>query len=181
MPVNQIQLTDTERGLLDRIEFNPLARSHDATAARKSGEAAYQLTLSLLKRQAVPKIRWAYFTDPMLNIGRVKCSRKEVFERNGTTGDAIFRHPHFLKCLWYFLHGPTLPADIIEGFCTKISECQPVTSGDLPTLRSCATRQTRSHGLDRRKAAKEFYKLALECDLAEFEARAIRDAVMAVR
>lgn len=32
-------------------------------------------------------------------------SRADVFEKNGTRGEAIFRHPHFLTYLRYFLYG----------------------------------------------------------------------------
>ena len=56
-----------------------------------------------------------------------------------------------------------------------------VTSGNIIPLGDSAKKLTRTHGLDKGHAAEEFYKLALECDLAEYEARSIRDRVKKAR
>lgn len=42
-------------------------------------------------------------TNPDFNIGGRDKSRKQFFEGNGSRGESIFRHPHFLKYLRYFI------------------------------------------------------------------------------
>jgi hypothetical protein len=79
------------------------------------------------------------------------------------------------------VHGPDLPAAVLDGFAAKVAACGSVTSGDIVPLGEYAKQQTRAHGLDGGGAAEEFYKLALECGLEEYEARSIRDAVKTVR
>jgi hypothetical protein len=66
-------------GRFQRIERNGL-------------EKLEALSRSLIHRKAIPQIRLDYFLKPELNIKR-KISHKDVFEKNGTKGDAILRHP----------------------------------------------------------------------------------------
>ena len=177
MPVNTpaaTTLIEAERNLLSQIDFDPnLGDSYERHL--EIFEASHGLTMSLLNRDAISEPRWAYFTDPELNIGS-KRSRAEIFEQNGTAGEEIFRHPHFLKFLQYFLYGPDLPGPTIAGFCRLVEDCEPVTSGDVEELCSYARQQTRQRSLDRRGAAEGFHKLALECGVEHY-ARFIRDAV----
>lgn len=177
-----IELTQAEKALVARTDFSPSPMRHDAEAARVNGEAACELMKSLLDRKAIPEARIRFFTDPELNVGGRGSSRRQIFEKNGTSGDAIFRHPHFLKYyLRYFLLGPDLPAAVIEGFQKKVASCKPVTSGDIIPFGKYAKQQTRLHCLDAGTAAEEFYKLALDCGLDAHEARVIRDAVKRLR
>lgn len=166
--------------MVTRIDFDSSPMRHDADVARVNGEVACELMKSLIGRKAIPEARIRFFTDPQLNVGGRGSSRRQIFEKHGTSGDAIFRHPHFLKYLRYFLFGPDLPAAVIEGFQEKVALCQPVTSGDIDTFVEYARQQTRLHRLDAGTAAEEFYKLALECGL-HVEARIIRDAVKRLR
>jgi hypothetical protein len=118
-PPGPVALTDDERALIARIDFDPdQMRLHGRfyDVIEESRAAAKEVTLSLIEREAIPKIRRAYFTDPALNVG-LKRSRIEVFEGNGTRGEDIFEHPHFLLYLRYFVFGPDLPKATIEGFC----------------------------------------------------------------
>lgn len=55
--------------------------------------------------------------------------------------------------------------------------CGWVTSGDIIPLGDTAKKLARKYGLDSGHAAEEFYKLALEHGMQEYEARAIRDRV----
>ncbi len=97
-------------------------------------------------------------------------------------GDAIFRRPHFVKYLRYFVYGPDLPKPVIEAFQQKVIDCgTPFTSGDSITLRDFARHLTRSHGLAAGDAAEEFYKLALDCGLDAGDARSVRDVVKKLR
>lgn len=168
-----IDLRPEERALYGRVESDP--------------EAAVELMRSLLERGAIPAIRRRYFTDPEFAIG-ISCSRKEVFERNGTRGENIFRHPNFGKYLRYFVCGPDLPRQVIEAFYQQVMSERFLSSGDMDGLMTLARRLTRQHGLDPKVACEEFHKLALETfgimrdgeyDLAgsESKARSIRDYV----
>lgn len=174
-----IKLTEREQKLWDQV-YACRSKVGDGKSIRASIEPAYQLARSLLRRKAIPEMRWRYFVDPTLNVG-LKKSRKEVFEENGTRGDAILRHPHFHKYLRYFILGPDLPSQTIAAFCALVRDCKPVTSGDQQLFCDLARRQVRSGRLGRRSAAEEFYKLALELQLHDDMSRAVRDCVMKMR
>lgn len=176
-----IELTEREKLLISQIDFEPSTTSHDATSWRPIADAIEELTRSLLKRKAFPQVRWKIFSDPTFFIGGRGRSHRQVFEKSGARGDAIFRHRNFVKYLHYFVYGPDLPKQVIESFQQKVIECgQPFTSGDRSTVANFARRLTRSHGLKADKA-EEFYKLALECRLDQSDALSVRDAVKTVR
>jgi hypothetical protein len=136
------------------------------------------LTQSLLKRKAIPELRLRYFADPKLNIrGRGK-SRKEVFEANGIEGEAMFRHPHFLPYLKYFIFGPDLPAEAITPFICVIEE--ELGSSGMILNQLCRVARAKTRRLTREKrqnAPEEFFKLSLEAGLNSGMARSIRDVV----
>jgi hypothetical protein len=99
-----------------------------------------------------------------------------VPERN-SHGRDILTSVHFLTYLRYFIYGPSLPPAVIEGFQEEVKACGMVTSGDIIPLGNRARKEARGAALDNGSAAEEFYKLALECGLEEYEARSIRDRV----
>lgn len=136
---------------------------------------------SLIARKAIPEVRTSYFNNPDLNIGGRGRSRAGIFEKNGTRGEAIFRHPHFLKYLHYFLYGPDLPPQVLEAFRQNVADIGFVTSSDIVPLGALARQLTRTNRLDSGDAAEEFFKLALDCGLELYEARSIRDSVKAAR
>jgi hypothetical protein len=174
---SKIELNDDEEELLAQIDFNPSPYSGEFhETLRSSCIAAAKLTESILSRKVVPEIRRRYFTDPELNIGTKK-SRKQVFEQNGTRSRAIIEHPHFLKFLQYFIFGPELPESVIEEFWRQ------ATHFDMELRDICKFSRSvvRQYELDPLQAREEFYKLALECGLVEYEARIVRDAVRTVR
>lgn len=176
--MGRIDLTPEEKFLWEQIHFALESSRIDQDKVRESIEPAYQLTQNLLGREAIPSIRWRYFTDPELNIGGRGKSRQQVFERNGTRGDAIFRHPHFHKYLHYFVLGPDIPSEAIDEFKALVFECGTVTSGDTEAFCSLARRQVRIAGRDRNYAAEEYFKLGLELEIGEDTARAVRDSIM---
>lgn len=176
-----IELTAEEKALVGKIDFNPASERHDPTYWNAVGEASLQLMKLLAERNAIPEVRTKYFTDPEFNIGGRGRSRAGRFEKNGTRGEAIFRHVHFLKYLHYFLYGPTLPENISEAFSKKVEDIGFVTSSDIVPLGAFARKLTRENHLDVGEAAEEFFKLALECDLELHEARVIRDSARQAR
>ena len=186
MPANasdlEIGLTEREKSLVSQIDFNFSATSYNADSWRPVADAMLKLMRSLLKREAIPEARLKFFSDPTFFIGGHGCSHLHVFERNGTRGDAIFRHPNFVKYLRYFVFGPDLPKPAIQALQQKIIRCgEPFTSGDSITVGDFARQLTRSHGLEAGGAAEEFYKLALDCGLDADDARSVRDAVKRLR
>jgi hypothetical protein len=105
----------------------------------------------------------------------------DIFKKNGAHGEEIFRRPHFLKHLHYFLYGPDLPPQVIEAFRQKVADIGFVTSSDIVPLGAFARQLTRANKLDASDPAEEFFKLALDCGLALHEARSIRDSVKTAR
>jgi hypothetical protein len=179
--MERVALTPDEQNLWDQIYFSEKTILIDHDKIRESIEPAYRLAQSLLKRKAIPQIRMRYFTDPELNIGGRGKSRKEVFERNGTSGDAILKHPHFHKYLRYFVLGPDIPLTAINEFVALANDCDPITSGDTKEFCNLARRQIRNSGQDTKYAAEEYFKLGLELELGEDVAYAIRDTIMRMR
>lgn len=169
------ELTPEEFRLLAIIDFQS---SSDPTRFEESAQAAAALTILLLERNAIPRSRIAYFIDPDCNIAGRGRSRRDGFERRGVRGDAIFRHGHFLKYLYYFLYGANLPDGAIAAFGSAVEAAEPVTSGDIEPLQALACAQARAYRLNPKEAAEEFFKLSLDCELSASEARFIRDAVM---
>ena len=176
--MNCIELTVEEKALLGRIDLAPTSpERHDPEHWNAVGEAALGLMKSLIARKAIPDVRSRYFTDPDFNVGGRGRSRAQIFEKNGTHGESIFRHPRFLKYLHYFLYGPDLPPPVIKKFRQKIADMGLVTS----SLGAFSRQLTRAHGLRSGDPAEEFFKLALDCGLELCEARSIRDSVKAAR
>src|SRR5712691_7554412 len=120
---------------------------------------------SLIARKAIPAVRVSYFTDPEYFPGGRGSSHKQMFERNGTCGEAIFHHAHFLAYLHYFLYGPSLPPGVIEAFQEEVSRCGEPSSSDIVPLGKFARQLARSYRPDAAQAAEEFYKLALDCGI----------------
>lgn len=172
-----IVLTDEEQALFLSIKFN--WQSHDEL--RCSLEPMRLLALSLFERSAIPQIRIAYFTDPNFNPGGRGKSREETFESNGTSGDEILRHPHFLKYLEYFLCGPMLPSVAIDTFKREALCSGYLTGGDINDLTPFARSCVRSNGLDPHVAADEFFKLAIECGAGPCYADTVRKSVRTIK
>ena len=180
MLMMRIELTQAEKQLWDKIDFNPSAVRASHESLRASCESAHDLAHSLLERKAIPEIRLRYFTDPNLNIGSKK-SRKERLEGNGTRGDDILRDGNFLPYLHYFVVGPNLPDETFEAFQVLLNDLGMITSGDVEELIQFARREARRINQDMGVTAEEFFKLGLEYKLDVDYARAMRDAVMRLK
>lgn len=172
-----ILLTDEEQKLFSLIKFN--WNTHDEL--HRSLEAMSLLAKSILDRGAIPQVRISYFTDPEFNPGGRGKSREEIFEANGTCGDEILRHPHFLRHLEYFLCGPNMPAVAVDAFKTKLLESGYLTGGDINDLAPFARACVRSNGLKPHAAAEEFFKLAIDCGARPAYADSLRKSVRAVK
>jgi hypothetical protein len=178
-----ILLLPDETQLVKRIDFTLITNTIRPGFHQALGEscaAAVPLARSLLARGAIPDVRLAYFTDPDRNIG-LKRSRQQVFEDNGARGDEMFGHGHFLPYLRYFIFGPDLPQTTMVGFCAIANDGLLTTAMQLDQLCGYVRQDVRQRHPDRKLAAEEFYKLALECDLGDHLARSVRDAALKAR
>lgn len=158
-----VKLTDEEAKLHAEIVWDigsTLGWDNKARAANL--DRIGRLARSLLARRAIPAVRLAHLTDPEMNVGGHGKSRREVFEKNGTSGDALLTHPHFAKYLRYFIHGPDLPPEVVRGF-VKILDDDAGTSGMvLDQIQRYVRAEVRGRGLEPGDAAEEFFKLAHE-------------------
>ena len=74
-----------------------------------------ELAESLFKRNAIPKVRLAYFIEPEMNVGGHGRSCQQVFEKNGTmsTGKFSATRISWRTCDTSFV-AQTLPAEASE-------------------------------------------------------------------
>jgi hypothetical protein len=180
MALGTIELSPEEQALLDTIEFDSLKLRERGDFIENS-ERARALAKSLIARKGIPDQRRLYFTDPDYHVGGRGLSRLQIFERNGTTGDDILTHAHFLPYLWHFINGANLPVQVIASFEAEVANCGMVTSSDIVPLGKHARKLTRSHGLQPHQACDEFYKLALDLGLSTMVATSVRNSVRAAR
>jgi hypothetical protein len=161
--IAKVKLNKKEKALFDAIcwDLDKLGRTDDEDRV-ECLEKMGQLAESLLERNAIPSVRVAWFADPKINAGGYGKSRKQVFEKNGTTGKEILRHPHFVEYLRYFMNGPDLPKDTIRGFCKIIQEDRGTSGTVLDQIRAFVRKEVRDKAFDRHHAAEEFFKLAHE-------------------
>ena len=179
MKVKAIELTDTEKALAEKIQFDGPTVGRDHDLWKRNGDLVVQLVNAFMARDAIPKIRLEYFTDA--EHGSRGKSYQRLFENNGTEGEDILRHASFLKFLRYFMRGPDLPLPVIEAFSDVVESCGPVTSGDVEILRKNARTLTKQYSLPPHHAADEFYKLVLECGAGQMYADSVRRAVLEVK
>ncbi len=178
-----IELTAEETELLSKIDMQVAHRSHDEGHAAHNANKVPILALvrSLSDRQAVPQERRNYWNVPDYNPGRVQASRKGVFERNGTRGEDIYAHPHFVPYLRYFLFGAELPDEVITEFEARVGNPAWVSSSDIVPIGTLARDLTRRHGIEKALAANEFFKLCLDMGLGLSTAQSVLRAVRQTR
>jgi hypothetical protein len=127
--------------------YNHIVWDSSALLARTSDEqeeafaAAAELAQLLFDRKAIPKIRLDMFSNPDLNLAGRGKSPLQLLEQNHVTT----RHPAFLKHLWFFIHGPKLPVETIEG-AKKIADDDNRAFGDaLKQLLEFVSEQSKKH------------------------------------
>ncbi len=136
--------------------------------------------MALLKRDAIPRVRLDLFRDPQLAETGSR-SREQVFEGNGTQGREVWRHPHFPPYLKHFIEGPDLPLEAIDGLCRILNEDRGTSGMVMDQYRAFARACVRRHGLEKKKAATEFYRLGIEIGMERSDARTLRDAASTAR
>jgi hypothetical protein len=178
-----IKLTEAETTILAKIDLRDDHRGHTDghLVYQTNAEPILALLESLSERSAIPKERLKYWTEQRYNPGRIKASRKELFERNGCRGTEIYTHPHFVRYLRYFLFGAELPDNVVTSFEAKVGNPQWVTSSDIVPIGKCARDLTRRHNLNRAHAPEEFFKLCIDMGLGLHVAESVMRAVNQVR
>jgi hypothetical protein len=179
--IGAIELTPEERALSDGLILDQSDLRGDSDLASQNGERACELMKLLVARAAIPESRLKYFNDPDYRKGYPRGSRRELFERNKTTGDEIYRHPNFLTHLRYFLLGANLPKQIFDDFSAKVLACGHVGPSDALDLGKYARGLTRKWGLAPHDHAEAFYQLALDCGVYQGHAQVIQDFVRKTR
>lgn len=174
-----VELTAEESVLLSQIEFDTSKLTHEIYV--RQAPLILRLLESLDQRKAVPDIRLKYFTDPRFHHGRIKDSKKGLFERNKNVGDEIYTHPSFLQYLRYFLFGADLPGPVIEAFEQHVGEARWMSSGDVPAAAKRTRALIREFSLDRASTPEEFYRLSLDMGMNETYAHAVFRAAKQVR
>lgn len=176
-------LSEAEAELLKSIDLRVSHSSHaDGRAAHLANQTPIlELVKSLSGRNAIPAQRLRYWNDQDYNPGRIKASRKGLFERNGCRGSEIYIHPHFIPYLRYFLFGCELPDRVIQEFETAVGDPACVTSGDVVPIGKTARELTRRHRLDRSDAPEEFFKLSLDLGLSLSVAESVMRSVKQAR
>jgi hypothetical protein len=179
MRVPNCVLTPEEEAIVSQIDFDAstLRTSEDM---ERNGAAAAALMESLSARNAKPEMRLRYFTDPVYFVGGRGKSRKDLLERGGNKEKEIFRRPEFLSYLHYFLHGPSLPQNIVDAFRNEVENCGDLRSGEIVRLRKFAREQVRAHAQKPARSAEEFYKLTLDSGLPVSFAQLIHNSAKQV-
>lgn len=177
-----IPLTAEESALLAKID---LQRSHpnhdDGYEAYKTNKQPILALVKLLReRHAVPEVRLKYWEDPKYRTGRIKVSRKGLFERKGCVGAEIYTHPHFIPHLRYFLFGTELPDAVIQAFEQKVGNPEFVSSSDVVRIGQHARDLTREYHLNNYEASEEFFKLSLDMGLSLYIAQSVMRSVRQV-
>ncbi|ATY30607.1 hypothetical protein [Sphingomonas psychrotolerans] len=179
----RLPFTEAEEALVARIDFGQGHNTHtDRHAAFLSNkEPILALLESLSERGAVPDQRLRYWNDPEYQPGRLKGSRKQLFERHNDNAEEIYTHPHFIPYLRYILFGADLPTQVMTEFEAEVGNPEWVSYGDALELGSFARSLVRRHGLQPHEACEEFFKLSLDLGLSVDESLRIRRTVMETR
>jgi hypothetical protein len=164
--IRPVELTPEETVLRQQME------AEFSSGRPYSGKAAQSLLKSLHARGVIPEARVRDFTEPFPG-GRGK-SHKDIFEQNNRLDNAIVEHPHFVSYLRYFMDGPALPANTIEGFRKILVEDAGTTGMVMDQLCKFVRAETRRLNLQRDVAREEFWRLAQEVEYPH--AATIRDA-----
>lgn len=177
--IDKIELTETEETLLKALKTFTINPSEEYKKRLLKLENCFLLTKSLIARDAVPHHRIDYFVKAEYRLSDTRKSRLQVFESNNTSGEAIFRHPHFLKYLKYFIYGADLPQAII----TQIKAIKAETFYDsdfveqaLPNIKSYFN--ANYDKASRNAFSEEIFKLSLDLGVEFSDSVQLRNKVM---
>jgi len=161
--MEKVKLTAEEQDLFDNInwDLDDLGKQ-DYEVRMSHFEKLGQLSESLIGRKVIPQHRWDWFTNPEFRISKSTKSRSKSFVENSGSVKEMFRHPHFMKVLNYFIFGPDLPEKTINGFVEIVESDRGTTGMLMDEICSYVRKEIRDEQLFDHDPATEFFKLALE-------------------
>lgn len=179
MQISKIELLPEEQILLATIEpFRiDLTEGHSERFLRL--ENCFNLTQSLIKRNAIPEIRQNYFIDAKYNLSNSHNSKAEIFESNGTLREDIFRHPQFLKYLKYFIYGADLPSEFksqLKAIKDGLSFFSDFVEQATPNIKSYYNAYVEK--ANKKQFAEEIFKLCLDLEIDFEDSVQLRNKVM---
>lgn len=172
--MNEIVLSEQESewaASLSEIDFD---LDFDLEGWRAKSKIMKKLSVSLFKRRAIPEHRLAYFSEPKYNFGNPKRSHLDIFEENGTFGDDIYLHPHFLEYLRYFIYGAALPVPLKR----ELSEVRSRSRSGFDFVSIAFPILKRNYsllGLSKDSLSEEAFKLCHDFGLDFYSSKALRD------
>lgn len=154
-----ISLNDTEQQLFDNIDWDIdhlYEQKHNVI--KETLQKVGKLTKSLFDRKAIPSCRMDWFEKKELFIGGHGKSRKERFIENVQSFENVITNPYFIKYLHYFIFGPHLPKETIDGFVKVLKSDRDISD----FVRNEIKEKNLFYSNTRYVPADEFFKLALE-------------------
>jgi hypothetical protein len=139
--------------------------------------AMQALLASLMSRNAIPQVRLSVFADPRYAESG-KYSLKQEFEKNGTRGKEIFRHPHFLPLLHYFINGADLPLCVGEELLDLLNQSLGSSGDELRARNRFAKQWSRQLKLPHFYTATQFFRLAIDLGLSPQDAGRLRKSAL---
>lgn len=143
-------------------------------------DASFNLSYSILKRNAVPFYRLRYFDDPKHNLSNPKRSRLDNFMEKLSSVDEIMKQPTFLKYLKYFIYGPDLPTRVVSEL-VKIKEEVFYDDEFFNNAKPLVSFFCRNSPISKSSLAEEFYKLSLELEIESGFGEQLRNYVMRLK
>lgn len=171
-----LELNSSEKTLYKKaLECSPLKPFETNQEAL---QALRVLTKSLIKSNKIPPSRFKYFHSPEYNISTPKASREEWFVRNGTIGEAIYGHAHFIPHVRYFVEGANLSDSIKKKAEEMIVKAHYKSDGCKEFFSYLKAGQLIPKDLEsRNKFSDEVFKLAIDADCDLLTAIRLRNSV----
>jgi hypothetical protein len=179
--MDKIELNAQETEWADTLGTFEISLSEDYDKRISKLETADLLARSLLSRGVIPEVRFNYFIKPEYNLSNPKKSHEEIFETNGTKGEEILSHPHFLRYLKYFIQGAELPKSL-KAELVALKENHSYDDDFAEDASPIIRKHFKSFGsIERTSFAEEVFKLCLDLNLPLAYAKLLRDKVMTWR
>ena len=160
--IGQVHLTKAEQKLVGRLVLDHAGSVRlEYQEVIANGELAATLIRSLIAHKATPECRLRYFVDPKYNASNSKSSKHSLFLRNAHTDEEMYRHPHFLKYLRYFIFGANLPDPIKEVFLARFKESDGDTRQLIQLARGQFRELAKAHSPQAYEYPEAFYQLAV--------------------
>lgn len=157
--IEVIELTSEEAAHYAKIPAKAFLA--DKSTWTPIGDAMLSLINLLDARDAIPEIRVRLFNE-LAEVGQL--SELERCESNGTKGDAIYKHGHFVEYLHYFIKGPNLPKAVVDGFVEIVNEDRGTSGMLLKELQKYVRKCVRDYNIEKTIAATNFWRLSYEVD-----------------